>query len=66
MIYDYSVTKANGQTLSLLDYKGKVILVVNTAAGGGSEPRQEREQCGFAGAGAPGDRINFACFKTVI
>lgn len=41
MIYDYSVTKANGETLSLSDYKGKVILIVNTATGCGFTPQYE-------------------------
>ena len=31
MIYDYEVTTGTGESLSLADYKGKVILVVNTA-----------------------------------
>ena len=31
MIYDYEVTTGKGETLKLSDYKGKVILVVNTA-----------------------------------
>ena len=39
MIYDYSVTKANGEQLNLSEYKGKVILVVNTATGRGFTPQ---------------------------
>ena len=30
-IYDYSISKSNGSELSLMDLKGKVILIVNTA-----------------------------------
>lgn len=39
MIYDYTLTKGNGETLSLADYKGKVILIVNTATGCGFTPQ---------------------------
>ena len=31
MIYDYSITTGKGEELKLSDYKGKVILIVNTA-----------------------------------
>ncbi len=37
-IYDYTVTAANGTEVSLSDYKGKVILIVNTATGCGFTP----------------------------
>ncbi len=39
MIYDYNVTTGNGDTLNLGEYKGKVILVVNTATGCGFTPQ---------------------------
>ncbi len=40
-IYDYSVTKTVGQELSLADFKGKVVLIVNTATGCGFTPHYE-------------------------
>ena len=39
MIYDFAVTTGKGAQLNLSDYKGKVILVVNTATGCGFTPQ---------------------------
>ena len=39
MIYDYSVKKSDGSDLKLSDFKGKVIMVVNTATGCGFTPQ---------------------------
>ena len=38
MIYDYEVSTGTGEKLSLSEYKGKVILIVNTATGCGFTP----------------------------
>ena len=40
-IYDYSVPKSNGEELNLADFKGKVMLIVNTATGCGFTPQYE-------------------------
>ena len=39
MIYDYTITTGKGETLNLADYRGKVIMVVNTATGCGFTPQ---------------------------
>ena len=38
MIYDYTLTTGDGGELNLADYKGKVVLIVNTATGCGFTP----------------------------
>lgn len=40
-IYDYEVTDRNGNSVSLKDYEGKVIMIVNTATGCGFTPQYE-------------------------
>ena len=37
--YDFSLTAMNGETVKMADYKGKVVLVVNTATGCGFTPQ---------------------------
>ena len=41
MIYDYVVKKRKNEDLKLSDYKGKVLLIVNTATGCGFTPQYE-------------------------
>lgn len=43
-IYDFTVKAQNGSQVSLADYKGKVLLVVNTATGCGFTPQYEELQ----------------------
>lgn len=40
-IYDYKVKDKNGSEVSMEDYKGKVLLIVNTATGCGFTPQFE-------------------------
>lgn len=40
-IYDYKVKNRNGEDISLSDFKGKVLIVVNTATGCGFTPQYE-------------------------
>lgn len=40
-IYDFTVLTSNGQEQSLADYKGKVVLIVNTASQCGFTPQYE-------------------------
>lgn len=40
-IYDFKVKDAKGNEVSLADYKGKVLLIVNTATGCGFTPQYE-------------------------
>ena len=41
MIYDLKIKNRNGEDISLGDYKGKVLIIVNTATGCGFTPQYE-------------------------
>ncbi len=43
-IYDYSIRKADGTEISMADYKGKVLLIVNTATACGFTPQYDALQ----------------------
>ena len=43
-IYDFSVKTRKGEDVSLSDYKGKVLLIVNTATGCGFTPQYDELQ----------------------
>ncbi|MPM69581.1 Hydroperoxy fatty acid reductase gpx1 [bioreactor metagenome] len=43
-IYDYGVRTINGKEVSLADYKGKVLIIVNTASKCGFTPQYEELQ----------------------
>ena len=40
-IFDYSIVNRNGEEVSLKEYKGKVLIIVNTATGCGFTPQYE-------------------------
>ena len=40
-IYDYSVKSRNGEEISISQFKGKVLIIVNTATGCGFTPQYE-------------------------
>ena len=40
-IYDYSIKNRNGEDISMSDFKGKVLIIVNTATGCGFTPQYE-------------------------
>ena len=49
MIYDYEVTTGKGEKLSLSEFKGKVVLIVNTATGCGFTPQYDELEALYEG-----------------
>ena len=61
-IYDFKVKDAKGNEVDLADYKGKVLLVVNTATGCGFTPQYEGLQDLYEEFGEDGFEIlDFPC-----
>lgn len=44
MIYNFKIKEIGGNEISMNDYKGKVLLIVNTATGCGFTPQYEALQ----------------------
>ena len=66
MIYDFTITTVKGETLNLADYKGKVIMVVNTATGCGFTPQYADMKTPLpCGADAPMEAVSFGGHKTL-
>lgn len=61
-IYDFKVRNAEGGEVDLADYKGKVLLVVNTATGCGFTPQYEGLQDLYEKYGEQGlEILDFPC-----
>ncbi|GKS81086.1 glutathione peroxidase [Ligilactobacillus pabuli] len=65
-IYDFSEEEVSGQPIDLADYKGQVLLLVNTASKCGLAPQleqlealyQQYHQAGFTVIGLPSNQFN--------
>lgn len=61
-IYDFKVTDAKGNEVSMADYKGKVLLIVNTATECGFTPQYEALQRLYEEYGPKGlEILDFPC-----
>ncbi len=61
-IYDFKVTARDGSEVSLSDYKGKVLLIVNTATGCGFTPHYDELQDLYDAHKADGlEILDFPC-----
>ncbi len=61
-IYDFKVTKQDGSEVSLEEYKGKVLVIVNTATGCGFTPQYNDLQTLYAEHQADGlEILDFPC-----
>lgn len=61
-IYDYKVKDAKGEMVDMADYKGKVLLIVNTATGCGFTPQYDGLEKLYANYNEKGFEIlDFPC-----
>ena len=61
-VYDFSVKAQDGSEVSMEDYKGKVLLIVNTATGCGFTPQYDELQDIYEEYGSKGlEILDFPC-----
>ena len=65
-LYDLSVTAADGSEVSMKDFEGKVVMVVNTATGCGFTTQYADMKTPLpCGADAPMEAVSFGGHKTL-